>query len=301
MKNSEMSARNWVPEDAVGHLVEGPGGQVHQPGAVGDDQPAQQAAGEEVGHALGGVEEVEGVAGGRGVHHDQVVVALGVDLVEALHGDVVVALDEAARDVAVQRVGQDLLARLARRGRAGGPGRPSSPWCRAWPPTARPRGVTPAAAKTSSGIRRSVLPMPAARTGQPRASASRRAGSTVSTSTRPPWWQAAMAAAAAAVVVLPTPPGPQAMTISLAGRASEPVEAAGAGAAGGPGAPRCGDAAAGRPGHQNPSSSPSEAATWRVVRSPWSRRTGRAGTARAPTGRAPRAAAGGGRPGCAAW
>ena len=38
-------------------------------------------------------------------------VALGVDLVEPLHGDVVVRLDEAPRDVLVERVGQDLLPR----------------------------------------------------------------------------------------------------------------------------------------------------------------------------------------------
>ena len=50
----------------------------------------------------------------------------------------------------------------------------------------------------------------------PSASASRRAGSTVSTSTRPPMWVAAVAAIAAAVVVLPTPPEPQTSTISLA-------------------------------------------------------------------------------------
>ena len=112
MKNSEMSARNSVPEDPVGDLVEGLGGHVDQARPVGDDQPAQQAGGEEVGHPLGGVEEVEGVAGGRGVHHDEVVVALRVDLVEPLHGDVVVALDEAAGDVLVERVGQDLVPGL---------------------------------------------------------------------------------------------------------------------------------------------------------------------------------------------
>ncbi len=38
--------------------------------------------------------------------------ALRVDLVEPLHRDVVVRLDEARRDVLVQRVGQDLLAGL---------------------------------------------------------------------------------------------------------------------------------------------------------------------------------------------
>ena len=97
-------------EDAVGHRVEGPRRRVDEPGLVRQDQPAQQAAGEEVGHALGRLEEVDGVAGGRGVHDDQVVAARGVDLVQPLHGDVVVALDELAGDVLVERVGQDGLA-----------------------------------------------------------------------------------------------------------------------------------------------------------------------------------------------
>ncbi len=74
-----------------------------------------------------------------------------------------------------------------------------------------PRALIPAARKASSGTRCSVLPMPS----RPRASASRRAGSTVSTSTLLPCRMAAITAAAAAVVVLPTPPGPQATTISL--------------------------------------------------------------------------------------
>ena len=78
------------------------------PGRHGE--PAQQPAAEEVGHALGGVEEVEGVAGRRRVDDDQVVAARGVELVEPLHGDVVVALHEAAGDVVVERVGEDGVA-----------------------------------------------------------------------------------------------------------------------------------------------------------------------------------------------
>jgi len=98
------------PEDPVGHLVEGLGREVHDLRAVRDDQPPKEPAREEVGHALGGVEEVECVSRGRGVHDDQVVGALRMDLEEALHRYVVVALDEAPRDVAVQRVGEDLVA-----------------------------------------------------------------------------------------------------------------------------------------------------------------------------------------------
>ena len=51
----------------------------------------------------------------------------------------------------------------------------------------------------------------------PSASASRRAGSIVSTSTLPPSRLAAPSAAAAATDVLPTPPEPQKTTISLRG------------------------------------------------------------------------------------
>ena len=60
--------------------------------------------------------------------------------------------------------------------------------------------------------------------------ASRLAGSTVSTSTLDPCLTAAITAAAAAVVVLPTPPGPQATTISLLASSPsiDPLPAAGA-------------------------------------------------------------------------
>src|ERR671910_2117613 len=77
-----------------------------------------------------------------------------------------------------------------------------------------PRGSTPAFANRAPSTCVSTLP----KRSRPRALASRRAGSTVITSTLPPRWAAAMAAAAAAVVVLPTPPDPQQITISLAAR-----------------------------------------------------------------------------------
>ena len=120
-----------------------------------------------------------------------------------------------------------------------------------------PRGVTPAALNAASGTRCSVLPIPS----RPSAFASRLAGSTVSTSTFEPWVTAAINAEAAAVVVLPTPPGPQATTISLvASRLSR--EWVGASAE---------PSLAGRPARgdiSRPSSSPRDPATCRVVRSP---------------------------------
>ena len=85
---------------------------------VGLEEPAQHARIEESHEAVGSLEEVEGVAGGRGVDHDQVVGAGAVDLVEPLHGDVLVALHEAAGDVLVQGVledasGGDAVGRVA--------------------------------------------------------------------------------------------------------------------------------------------------------------------------------------------
>ena len=97
-------------EDAIGHLVEGPTRDVDHAraplpsDAVGRGEPAQQPTAEEVGHARGGIEEVERVPGGRGVHHDQVVVAALVDVEEALHRDVVVTLHEARGEVVVEPV-----------------------------------------------------------------------------------------------------------------------------------------------------------------------------------------------------
>ena len=138
-----------------------------------------------------------------------------------------------------------------RRARGGGRGRPRTAWCRAWPPTARPGARRRRRAKASSATRVSALP----KRSRPRALASRRAGSTVSTSTLPPRWAAAIAASAAAVVVLPTPPEPQRdddllgrqQLLERADRPSGSVASALA---------------------IEPSSSPRASATWRVKRRP---------------------------------
>jgi hypothetical protein len=103
-------------EDAVGHGVEGLRGHRQHAAAGRHREPAEQAAGEEVGHPLRRLEEVDGVPRRRCVDDDQVEAAGRVDLVEALHRDVVVALHEPARDVLVERVGEDGVAR----GRIGG-------------------------------------------------------------------------------------------------------------------------------------------------------------------------------------
>src|SRR4029453_13070983 len=87
-----------------------------------------------------------------------------------------------------------------------------------------PRGSIPASGNRAGGTWVSTLP----NRSSPRALASRRAGSTVMTSTFPPRWAAAMAAADADVVVLPTPPDPQQITISLAASSGSSDEAGGA-------------------------------------------------------------------------
>jgi hypothetical protein len=76
-----------------------------------------------------------------------------------------------------------------------------------------PRGRWPDVSKAAAGTRVASLPRAPP---TPMASARRRAGSTVSTSTRPPRSVAANVAKAAAVVVLPTPPEPHVTTISFA-------------------------------------------------------------------------------------
>jgi hypothetical protein len=97
-------------EDAVGHRVEGLRRHREHPAPGRHREPPQQAAGEEVGHPFGRFQEVDGVPGRRRVHEDQVVATRGVDLVQPLHRDVVVALHEPARDVGVERVGEDGVA-----------------------------------------------------------------------------------------------------------------------------------------------------------------------------------------------
>ena len=100
-------------EHPVRDLVEGPAGEVDDPGAapaaepVRHGEPAQQPPAEELGHPARRFEEVDGVAGGWRVDDDQVVAAVRVQVVEPLHRDVVVALHEPGGDVLVQAVVED--------------------------------------------------------------------------------------------------------------------------------------------------------------------------------------------------
>ena len=198
-------------EDAVGHLVEGPARHVeHARAALAADavrqrEPAQQPAAEEVGHARRRVEEVDRVPRRRRVDDDEVVLAARVDLEQALHRDVVVALHEPRGEVVVQPVLEDAVRGLLVLARGAARGRPTTASCRASRPTARRAARCRPPSATSGGTRCARLPMPSS----PSAVASRRAGSIVSTSTLPPRRTAAPSAAAAATDVLPTPPEPQ--------------------------------------------------------------------------------------------
>ena len=145
-------------EDAIGHLVERLRRHREQPRPVRHGEPLQQPAAEELAHPPGCIEQVERVARRRRVDDDQVVLARRVQVVQLLHRQVVVAVDEAAGDVAVQRIGQHRVAQLRRRVRGGGSVRPSRPSCRASPPTARHGTPRPASSNADGGTCTAVLP-----------------------------------------------------------------------------------------------------------------------------------------------
>ena len=157
---------------------------------------------------LGRVEEVERVAGRRRVEHEQVVAALLVQLVELLHRHVLLRAGHGVRELLVDAVREDGVAR-----RSSGAWRSISSskvrFASSIIAHSSPRISSPAR-RTLRVDRRSSLPS----SGSPSELASRFAGSIVSTATFSP--RAAMPIAIAAeVVVLPTPPEPAQMQISL--------------------------------------------------------------------------------------
>ena len=171
----------------------------------GTGQPPQQPASEEVGHPPRGVEHRECVPRGRSVDDDEVESPGGVQVVELLHRQVVVAVDEAAGDVLVQRVGEH--GGLDARVRGVAPDQLVPP--RLGVEHRRPQ----LASRLDTGLPRaagSIWHRRGCRTASsPSAVARRRAGSTVRTSTRPADGAARPCPSAAAVVVLPTPPEPR--------------------------------------------------------------------------------------------
>ena len=146
----------------------------------------------------------------RRVEDEQVVAVLGVELEQLLHRHVLLRAGERGRELLVDAVVEDPVARLL----VGGvlahhlvEGRLGVEHHR---PQLAVASVDPGASNRAGSTRRSVLPS----SGSPSESASRLAGSMVSTATFLP--RAAIPAAIAAeVVVLPTPPEPAQMQTRL--------------------------------------------------------------------------------------
>ena len=175
-------------------------------------EDAVEAVVEEAGEAARGVEEVEGVAGRRRVDDDEVEVALVVELVELLRRHVLLRARERAGDVLVEAVGEDALG-LGRRRRRCSTTRASKVGL-----------VSSISAHSSPGQSPSIWVGVLERPSRPSASASRLAGSMVTTTARRPR-RAASRASTAAVVVLPTPPEPQQTRMR---RSARPARARGA-------------------------------------------------------------------------
>ena len=102
----------------AGHPGDGPqqglGRHPHElePGPGGLHQRLEDPVLQKAGQPAGGVEEVEGVAGRRGVHHHQVEAALLDQLVELLHGHVLLGARQRAGEVPVDPVDLDVLGLL---------------------------------------------------------------------------------------------------------------------------------------------------------------------------------------------
>ena len=79
---------------------------------VGLEQPLERIALEEIDDAGRRVEEVEGVLRRRCVEDDEIVCARAVDLVELLHGSVLMGAGQHGGEVLVDAVGEYLLACL---------------------------------------------------------------------------------------------------------------------------------------------------------------------------------------------
>ena len=99
-------------QHAIGDLVERLRRHREQPRPVRHGQPAQQPAAEELDHPTRRVEDRQRVSRRRRVDDHEVEVAAGVQVVELLHRQVLVAVHEAAGDVLVERVGEHRVADL---------------------------------------------------------------------------------------------------------------------------------------------------------------------------------------------
>ena len=179
-----------------------------QAGFCGCHQQPEHPVVEEPQQPARGVEEVESVSGRRGIDDEHVEAPAVMELEQLLHGHVLLGAPERPGDVAIEPVVEDRLGLLRPTPRYDRSPRRRLPWCRASAPTAR-RGRQPVSTRRGSLDSSS----------SPRASASRFAGSIVTTQAFRPR-RAPSRAIAAAHVVLPTPPGPAQITTRLADASS---------------------------------------------------------------------------------
>ena len=173
----------------------------------------QRATFDEPRHPLGRVDEVERVAGGRRVEHQQVVARLLVQLVELLHRHVLLRAGHRVGDLLVDAVLRGSGRASPRRARGAPRDRRRCASRRASSPTARPSSRSRVRAKRSG----STQPLLVAQLGQ--AEGVRQPLGGVDREHRDLRPCAAIPIAIAAeVVVLPTPPEPAQMQICLVRR-----------------------------------------------------------------------------------
>ena len=99
-----------VAEEAVGEAEERHGGKVHgAPETRRSREPREQARTDIVRQAIRCLEEVERVARRRGVHHHHVILAALVQLIERIHGGVLMRPDERVADSLIEAVLQNTV------------------------------------------------------------------------------------------------------------------------------------------------------------------------------------------------
>ena len=212
-KNSERSSSTSTPviRRSTENIIEVPRPKTFIPSPVGCMNTWSARPSMNCISRLGASRKSSALRRRRRVEDEQVVAVLGVELEELLHRHVLLRAGERVRELLVDAVGEDAVPRLGVRGVRVARARRRSPSRRASWPTARRRWCRSRRPRRASG--RPVAPRCRA-PASPSESASRFAGSIVSTATFLP--RAAIPAAIAAeLVVLPTPPEPAQMQTRL--------------------------------------------------------------------------------------
>ncbi len=79
---------------------------------IGAGEPLQGRAGDGIGQAFGGFQELERVGRGGRIEHDEVVLAVAAKLVERQGGSVLLRSGQVGGDMPIERVGKDMIAQL---------------------------------------------------------------------------------------------------------------------------------------------------------------------------------------------